>query len=287
MTEQTKTADRILWLDLETTDLDVQRCQVLEVGCVLTRGFADGLEVVSEWSSVVWPMFGETALEEMPPEVQAMHRASGLWEACLADETRTPEQVADEWLLWLLDQRAVDYTTTAGQLLVGGSGVDRFDIPIVERVFPVIAREFHWRRMDVSAMKLLLNETGHGDLIPKQTGQQHRALADAHWARTVALVVADLVNGDPLSDVIKIMSWGTGRVVATKPRRGRTFAESQERLRETLAAPGASVGDWMASLGTDVQRKGQAMSPEEQAQAESFLARDRAKLDRIIRGDHA
>ena len=194
MTEQTKTADRILWLDLETTDLDVHRCQVLEVGCVLTKGFPDGLEVVGEFSSPVWPLFGEAALEEMPEPVREMHRASGLWDACLADDDLTPEVVGVRWLSWLIEQGAVNYTTTTGSLVAGGSGIDRFDIPIIERVFPVIAREFHWRRLDVSAMKLLVNELGRGELLPKQAGTAHRALADAHWARQVTLMMADLVT---------------------------------------------------------------------------------------------
>lgn len=241
MTEQTKTADRILWLDLETTDLDVHRCQVLEVGCVLTKGFADGLEVVAEFSSPVWPLFGEAALEEMPEPVQAMHRASGLWDACLANDDLTPEVVGVRWLSWLIEHGAVNYTTTTGSLVVGGSGIDRFDVPIIERVFPVIAREFHWRRMDVSAMKLLLNETGHGDLVPKQTGQPHRALADAHWARTVALT---------MSAVLEFGPWRQRFFVAAEQARAE-FAESEARLHESLTSSSTPWADWLA----DVRRR--------------------------------
>jgi oligoribonuclease (3'-5' exoribonuclease) len=218
MTEQTTTADRILWLDLETDGLDISRCQVLEVGCVLTKSFADGLEVVGEFSSPVWPLFGEAALVEMPEPVREMHRASGLWDACLADDDLTPELVGVRWLSWLIEQGAVNYTTTTGSLVVGGSGIDRFDVPIIERVFPVIAREFHWRRMDVSAMKLLLNELDCAGLIPKQTGQAHRALADAHWARNVAWTMSHLIHD--ARDTMVIRQWGTGKPLKISTRTG-------------------------------------------------------------------
>lgn len=297
MTEQTQTADRILWLDLETTDLDVQRCQVLEVGCVLTKGFADGLEVVGEFTSPVWPLFGEAALEEMPEPVREMHRASGLWDACLADDDLTPEVVGVRWLSWLIEQGAVNYTTTTGSLVAGGSGIDRFDIPIIERVFAVIAREFHWRRMDISAMKLLLNELDCADLIPKQDGVAHRALADAHWARDVAWTMAYVIAR---STQPKLFLPIRGQVIVpddaalhgpskdalwTLPDEAVSFSESQARLEETLASSGTALDEWASAAGRAATDRAEAMTPVQRDHAQGFLDRWAARLRRSAGGD--
>ncbi len=294
MTEQTQTADRILWLDLETTDLDVLRCQVLEVGCVLTKGFADGLEVVGEFSSPVWPLFGEAALEVMPEPVRAMHRASGLWEACLADEYMDCALVEMSWMTWLR-RWGVDKEPAA--LVVGGSGVDRFDIPIIERVFPTVARLFHWRRLDISAMKLLLNELDCADLIPKQDGVAHRALADAHWARDVAWTMAYVIARStqpklflPIRGPVIVPDDATLHgpskdALWTLPDEAVSFPESQARLEETLASSGTALDEWASAAGRAATDRAEAMTPVQRDHAQGFLDRWAARLRRSAGGD--
>lgn len=292
MTEQTKTADRILWLDLETTDLDVHRCQVLEVGCVLTKGFADGLEVVGEFSSPVWPLFGEAALEEMPEPVREMHRASGLWDQCLFDDALTTDAVEAEWLRWLLRH---DLTVGhIGSVVVGGSGVDRFDIPIIERVWPTVASLFHWRRLDVSAMKLLVNELDRSELLPKQAGQAHRALADAHWARNVAWHMAavvefampqrwitgfaDAVGPGPAGPTREAL-WTLDALTTVDPPAWAVWRPGDEERREELdPASEAGTALWGGNFRPVVPEPVDVLAEQRRRAAEKFFDKVRARL---------
>ena len=70
-----------VWLDLEMTGLDVERCVIVEIGIVITK--AD-LVPLAELERVIWQPDG--TLGRMEPFVRDMHTRSGLLERIRASK---------------------------------------------------------------------------------------------------------------------------------------------------------------------------------------------------------
>ena len=69
---------KMVWLDLEMTGLDVDRCAIIEIGLVIT---GKDLEPLAELERVIWQP--EEVLLRMTPFVREFHKTS----ASLGDST--------------------------------------------------------------------------------------------------------------------------------------------------------------------------------------------------------
>lgn len=177
------TTDRILWLDLETTGLDPLNEDILEIGLVVSDGLGD---IIDERSFIVNPWLFEPG--DLAPEVAVMHEESGL----LADigSHGVPLEAAEARAHAFLDAYfGIDWKQG---ITVGGSGIDRFDLPFLAEHLPELRRRFHFRTLDVSSMKELMRR--HGLPIPP-VSTAHRAVADATWALEVARRGIALMQG--------------------------------------------------------------------------------------------
>ena len=177
------TTDRILWLDLETTGLIPFDEDILEIGFVISDGLGD---VIDERSFIIKPWLFRP--DDLEPDVCRMHEESGL----LADiETHgVPIDAAIARAQAYLDANfGIDYTQ---QITVGGSGIDRFDLPFLAEHAPDLHRRLHFRTLVVSSMLELLRR--HGLPIPP-VSTAHRAVADATWALEVARRGIALMQG--------------------------------------------------------------------------------------------
>jgi oligoribonuclease len=160
--------DRLVWLDLEMTGLDVERHVIVEIAALVTDGNLepadDGIDVIVHQPA--------SALAEMDDFVRAMHTKSGL----------LPEIEASTVSLADAGAQALDYirrhVPLAGTAPMCGNsiGVDR---RFLDRQLPELDRYLHYRSVDVSSFKELCRRW-YPEVYSKRPSkeEEHRALAD-------------------------------------------------------------------------------------------------------------
>lgn len=153
----------IAWLDVETTGLDPAEGHLLEVGIILTD---NALVEQHRAQVVIAPPSG--AVVRMDATVKAMHEDNGLWaEARMLGVPLYRADIAlSEWLRKHCEEPPVMAGSTVG-----------FDRKWIEAKLPRLAREFHYRSIDVSSLKELnrrLKFAGEWSSARKT----HRALDD-------------------------------------------------------------------------------------------------------------
>jgi oligoribonuclease len=161
-------ADRLVWLDLEMTGLEVVRHAIVEIAVLVTDAelepLDDGVDIVVHQPSA--------ALGEMDDVVRAMHTKSGLLPAIEASEIALPE--AGERALAYVRERVPEPRTAP---LCGNSiGVDR---RFLDRYLPALDAYVHYRSIDVSTLKEL-SRRWYPDVYRKRPAKKetHRALED-------------------------------------------------------------------------------------------------------------
>ncbi|MBI4818346.1 MAG: oligoribonuclease [Deltaproteobacteria bacterium] len=176
------TDSRIVWLDMEMTGLDPERCVPLQVAVVITD--ADLLELDSVELTIWQP---EASLLTMEPFVLKMHTDNGLLakvrrsETSLASAERAMIEMLTKWCPY------------QGGVLAGNSiHVDR---TFLKKYFQVFEGYLHYRMIDVSSIKELVRRWYASDkAFGKGTGT-HTALQDiresiaelAHYRQKVFL----------------------------------------------------------------------------------------------------
>ena len=160
---------RLYWLDLETTGLDPNADNILEIAVavsVLERPFeaTDAMSVVLRYPSAN----GSKGVPSLHPVVEEMHTKNGL----LAECRRSLLGIADveESLLSIVPET----TDREDMPTLAGSSV-HFDHAFLRAKMPRLAARFSHRHYDVSAVKLFCQSLGMGKL-PK--AEAHRAAAD-------------------------------------------------------------------------------------------------------------
>jgi len=160
--------DRLVWLDLEMTGLDVTRHVIVEIAALVTDGnlepLDDGIDLIVHQPP--------SALAEMDDFVRAMHTRSGL----------IPEIEASSLGLVEAGARAIDYIRAhvpdAGTAPMCGNsiGVDR---RFLDHQLPELDQFLHYRSIDVSSFKELCRRW-YPDVYRKRPSkaETHRALAD-------------------------------------------------------------------------------------------------------------
>jgi oligoribonuclease len=160
--------DRLVWLDLEMTGLDVGRHVIVEIAVLVTDGrlepLDDGVDFVVHQPAA--------ALSEMDDHVRSMHTRSGLLDEIAA----SPDDLATA------GRRALDYVRShvpepgTAPLCGNSIGVDR---RFLDRQLPDLDRYLHYRSVDVSTLKELcrrwMPEVYRGR---PAKDERHRALAD-------------------------------------------------------------------------------------------------------------
>jgi oligoribonuclease len=160
--------NRLVWIDLEMTGLDVERHRIVELAVLVTDAhlevLADGLDLVVHQSPEV--------LAEMDEFVRKMHTKSGL----------LPEIERSSLGLDAAGAQAMEYIAQfvpeAGTAPMCGNsiGVDR---RFLDRYLPSLDRYLHYRSIDVSSIKELCRRW-YPDVYKKRPSkaETHRALDD-------------------------------------------------------------------------------------------------------------
>ena len=160
--------DRLVWLDLEMTGLDVRRHVIVEIAVLVTDGslvaLDDGIDLVVHQPP--------SALAEMDDFVRAMHTRSALLPAIEASTLSLADAGA----------QALDYVRShvpaegTAPLCGNSIGVDR---RFLDHQLPELDAYLHYRSIDVSSLKELCRRW-YPALYKQRPGkaEAHRALAD-------------------------------------------------------------------------------------------------------------
>jgi len=160
--------DRLVWIDLEMTGLEVERHVIVEIAVLVTDG---QLEIVDDGLDIVVHQPPE-ALAGMDDYVRTMHTKSGLLAAIEASTVSLADSGA----------QALDYVRAhvpkAGVAPLCGNtiGMDR---RFLDRYLPELDRYLHYRSIDVSSLKELCRRW-YPDVYKRRPGKKetHRALDD-------------------------------------------------------------------------------------------------------------
>jgi len=176
-----KTPEYLLWLGFETTGLDTATCHILEAAVVLTT------EQIEEVAGGEWLI---TYREPMPGTVTEMHIKSGLIAAlndAIADDDWFTLYEAEIQILDLLGRELPIGTVVT----LAGSGIGTYDLPIIRRLMPDLAKRLTYHVHDVGVMRRAYFRAVGAHLTPR-TEPAHRAMADVQQALTEGRAFADL-----------------------------------------------------------------------------------------------
>jgi oligoribonuclease len=160
--------DRLVWLDLEMTGLDVARHVIVEIAALVTDSeltpLDDGIDVIVHQPP--------TALAAMDDHVLKMHTKSGLLGAIEASTV----SLADAGAQVLAYVRAHVPEAGTAPLCGNSIGVDR---RFLDAQLPELDHYLHYRSIDVSSFKELCRRW-YPDVYKKRPAkaETHRALAD-------------------------------------------------------------------------------------------------------------
>ncbi len=170
----------LVWIDLEMTGLDPDRCTILEIATIVTD--AD-LAVTAEGPAIAIH-HPDAVLDGMDPWCVEHHGASGLTEACRRSDVDLAE--AERRTLAFLER----YCAPGVAPLCGNSVWQ--DRRFLARYMPKVESFLHYRIVDVSSIKELAARW-YPAMPPFEKQETHRALDDiresiaelAHYRRHV------------------------------------------------------------------------------------------------------
>lgn len=158
--------DDLLILDLETTG-DKPDDVIVEVGAILVT---PDLQVKCEYTKVVpMPAHGWALLERIPV-VREMHEASGL-----VDHLRRGVNLAS---LTEIEQEILSWYDPQALIVVAGSGVANYDVPMVRIHMPELAARMPYYCDDIGHPRRLYRMWAGRHLIKANKDKTHRALDD-------------------------------------------------------------------------------------------------------------
>ena len=155
---------RFVWIDLEMTGLNPDVDHILEIAVVVT---GPDLVPLGQVSRVIRQP--EETLERMSKFVQRMHTRNGLVHEVL-NSTVTLRQ-AERIAMALVVEHCLP-----GQAFLCGNGV-HYDARFLTRHMPRLEQYLHYRQVDVSTIKVLV-QAWSPHLIYEKVPSNHRAMPD-------------------------------------------------------------------------------------------------------------
>lgn len=153
--------ERLLWIDMEMSGLDIEKEVVLEVAAVVTDF---DMEELARYHSVVKQP--QEYLDRMDEWNTKHHKESGLTD--LVPSGKSPDQVEAD-LMQVLD----GFFLNERAILAGNSIMQ--DRLFLNKYFPRFASRLHYRMVDVTSFKIIFS-TRYG--VAYQKKNTHRAVDD-------------------------------------------------------------------------------------------------------------
>jgi len=159
--------DRIVWVDLEMTGLDVDKDKIIEIACIITD---KSYNILEESEAIVIKQSKEV-MDNMGPWCTKQHGLSGLTEKVLNSATGLAE--AESHILKLIKKHCTEKMCS-----LAGNSI-HMDRAFLAKYMPTLCDYLHYRLYDVSTIKLLcldhFKAIAEGVPPKKET---HRALDD-------------------------------------------------------------------------------------------------------------
>lgn len=160
-----KSADNLIWIDLEMTGLDTDHDLIIEIATLVTDS---ELQILAEGPLLALHQ-PEAVLGQMDEWNTRQHGQSGLLERVRASRCDAPE--AERLTLAFLEK-----FVAAGQSPMCGNSICQ-DRRFLHRLMPRLERYFHYRNLDVSTVKELSRRWAP-ELPAFDKQSAHLALAD-------------------------------------------------------------------------------------------------------------
>lgn len=157
--------NRLVWIDLEMTGLNYQTDVILEIATIITDG---DLNVVAVGPNLIVKQ-PDDVLHGMNNFCTELHNKTGLFQAC-QQSTVTLEQAEAETLAFLASH------CEKGTAPLCGNSV-WFDKLFLKKDMPLIYDFLHYRIVDVTTLKVMLN-LWTKDVVHFKKNNTHRALDD-------------------------------------------------------------------------------------------------------------
>lgn len=158
---------RMVWVDLEMTGLDIENDQIIEMACIITDS---DLNIIEEGPNLIINQPSEL-LDNMSDWCKEHHGKSGLTQA-VRDSKITLQQAEYEFLSFIRKH------TPPGHCPLAGNTVHA-DKKFLDKFMPQFMHHLHYRIIDVSTVKELCRRWFPEEF--KQSPQKkasHRALDD-------------------------------------------------------------------------------------------------------------
>jgi len=136
-----RSADNLIWIDLEMTGLDPATDVVLQAALVVTDG---DLQILDDAAFDIWQP--PEALARMIPLVHAMHQGTGLIDRVRQSNLSVPQ--VERALLEKVEAWCPYPATLCGNSIWS-------DRRFIERYMPALHAYLHYRLVDVSTLKVL------------------------------------------------------------------------------------------------------------------------------------
>lgn len=170
----------LLWFDIETTGLK-DTDHILAVGAILTTAALE-----QTWSKEWYIYTPQAVLTAMPNRVYKMHTKSGLLARCTNIYADVPAVDADTVFDEIMDVLATN--TKRRCVYLAGNGI-HFDRRFIRRDCPPLNDWLHYRMLDVSVLKIILDLYHPRPKEPYETA--HMPLADL--SRSMSLLKDNLL----------------------------------------------------------------------------------------------
>ncbi|XP_014827121.1 PREDICTED: oligoribonuclease, mitochondrial [Poecilia mexicana] len=160
-------SQRMVWVDLEMTGLDVEKDQIIEMACIITDS---DLNIIAEGPSMIINQPDEL-LDGMSDWCKEHHGKSGLTQA-VQNSKMTLEQAEYEFLSFVRQH------TPPGQCPLAGNSVHA-DKRFLDKYMPQFMYHLHYRIIDVSTIKELCRRWFPEEFkMAPHKSATHRALDD-------------------------------------------------------------------------------------------------------------
>ncbi|XP_051971817.1 oligoribonuclease, mitochondrial-like [Xyrauchen texanus] len=160
-------AQRMVWVDLEMTGLDIEKDEIIEMACIITDS---DLNIIAEGPNLIINQ-PDKLLDSMSDWCKEHHGESGLTQA-VRDSTITLQKAEYEFLSFIRQH------TPPGQCPLAGNSVHA-DKKFLDKYMPQFMRHLHYRIIDVSTIKELCRRWFPVEYkLAPQKKASHRALGD-------------------------------------------------------------------------------------------------------------
>ncbi|OWF41451.1 oligoribonuclease, mitochondrial-like [Mizuhopecten yessoensis] len=159
--------ERLVWVDLEMSGLDIKKDHILEMACLVTSG---NLDIVAEGPNLIINQ-PDSVLESMGDWCKQHHGQSGLTEA--VRKSNVSLESAEQQMLQFVQQ----YTVSKSAILSGNSV--HADKVFLDKFMPHFMAHLHYRIVDVTSVKEICRRW-YPEVFKKAPPKKvsHRALDD-------------------------------------------------------------------------------------------------------------